>query len=72
MRELVPECFIDFPKVKIGVHGLRAGGASAAANEGVKDRLFKRHGRWVSANAEDGKVKDSMSEKLSVTKSLVI
>ena len=31
----VLECFIDFPKVNIGVHSLRAGGASAAANEGV-------------------------------------
>ena len=72
VRELVIECFIDFPKVNIGVHSLRAGGGSAAANEGVKDRLFKRHGRWVSENAKDGYVKDSMSERLSVTKSLGI
>ena len=27
---------------------LRSEGASAAANNGVKDRMFKRHGRWVS------------------------
>ena len=26
-------------------HSLRAGGASAAANAGVSDRLFQRHGR---------------------------
>ena len=69
VRELVLECF---PKVNIGVHSLRAGGVSAAANEGVKDRLFKRHGRWVSENVKDGYVKDSMSERLSVTKSLGI
>ena len=28
-----------------GMHSLRAGGATAAANAGVPDRLFKRHGR---------------------------
>ena len=29
-----------------GMHSLHAGGATAAANAGVPDRLFKRHGRW--------------------------
>ena len=62
MRELVLECFIDFPKVNIGVHSLRAGGASVEANEGVKDILFKRHGCWVSENAKDGYVKDYLGE----------
>ena len=28
-----------------GSHSLRAGGATAAANLGVNDRLFKKHGR---------------------------
>ena len=28
-----------------GLHSLRAGGPTAAANAGVEDRLFKRHGR---------------------------
>ena len=37
-----------------GLHSLRAGGASAAANAGVPDRMFKRHGRWRSENAKDG------------------
>ena len=45
VRKLGPECFIDFPKVNIGVHSLREGGATAAANEGVKDSLFKQHRR---------------------------
>ena len=57
LRELVLECFIEFPKVNIGVHSLRAGGTTAAANKGVKDRLFKRHGRWVSESAKDGGLK---------------
>ena len=33
-------------------HSLRAGGASAAANAGVPERLFQRHGRWKSISAE--------------------
>ena len=31
---------------KFGIHSLRVGGALAAANAEVPDRLFKRHGRW--------------------------
>ena len=37
---------------KISVHSLRAGGATSAANAGIADRLFKRHGRWASENRE--------------------
>ena len=32
----------------IGTHTLRRGGATAAANAGLPDRLFKRHARWAS------------------------
>ena len=31
----------------IGTHSLRSGGATAAANAGVPDRRFKRHGRTL-------------------------
>ena len=52
-------------------HSLRSGGASASANAGMADRLFKRHGRWRSEAAKDGNaVKDSVPSLLSVTKSL--
>lgn len=37
-----------------GVHSFRAGGATLAANAGVPERMFKRHGRWRSENAKDG------------------
>ena len=53
-----------------GVHSLRAGGATEAANAGVPDRLFKRHGRWKSESAKDGYVQDSNSNLLSVSKAL--
>ena len=55
-----------------GLHSLRAGGATAAANAGVPDRLFKRHGRWLSDRAKDGYVQDDMTRLLSVSRSLGI
>ena len=45
-------------------------GATAAANAGVPDRLFKSHGRWVSETAKDMYVKDCINSKLSVSSSL--
>ena len=53
-----------------GLHSLRAGGATAAANYGVPDRLFKKHGRWRSETAKDGYVKDSMQSRLAVSLNL--
>ena len=55
---------------KYGLHSLRSGGATAAANNGIPDRLFKRHGRWKSDKAKDGYVKDSINARLLVSKSL--
>ena len=50
-----------------GLHSFKAVGATAAANAGVEDRLFKRHGRWKSENAKDGYIKDSYDSRLSVS-----
>ncbi|XP_053391932.1 uncharacterized protein LOC128554660 [Mercenaria mercenaria] len=55
---------------KYCLHSLRSGGATVAANSGIKDRLFKRHGRWCSDSAKDGYVKDDLRERLSVSLSL--
>ena len=33
---------------KFGLHSLRSDGATMAANSGVSDRVFLRHGRWKS------------------------
>ncbi|XP_021365071.1 uncharacterized protein LOC110457925 [Mizuhopecten yessoensis] len=54
----------------IGLHSLRSGGATAAANSGVNERCFKRHGRWKSDSSRDGYVKDSLENRLSVTQKL--
>ena len=61
--------FVPDPQV-YGTHSFRSGGASAAANSGVPDRVFQRHGRWKSATPKDGYVEDSTDVKLSVSKSL--
>jgi len=49
-----------------GLHSLRSGVATQAANNNVSDRLYKAHGRWRSENAKDGYVQDSLTVKLSV------
>ena len=73
-RELVLEAFkYIVPDISaIGMHSLRSGGATAAANAGVPDRLFKRHGRRASESAKDEYVQDSLSSRLSVSKALGI
>jgi len=48
-------------------HSLRSGGATCAANNGVKERMFKR---WLSDSAKDSYVKDSLKDRLSVSLSL--
>ena len=57
-------------QANLGLHSLRAGGATAAARASVPDRLWKRHGRWKSEKAKDGYVEDSLEHRLLVSKSL--
>ena len=52
------------------LHLLASGGASDAANRGIPDMMFKRHGRWLSESAEDGIIEDSVEERLKVSRSL--
>ena len=72
VRELLLDALtaIGLERSKFGTHSLRAGGATAAANAGVPDRLFKRHGRWKSEGAKDGYVKDNVTQLLSVSRTL--
>ena len=59
MRELVLAKLSQLgydPKL-FSLHSLRSGGASAAANAGVADRLFKHHRHWQSEAAKDGYVR---------------
>ena len=71
-REIVKEAFKGLTDLsKIAVYSLRSrgGGATAAANAGIRDRMFKRRGLWVSENAKDGYIKDNLNSMLSVSKS---
>ncbi|KAK6165001.1 hypothetical protein SNE40_023749 [Patella caerulea] len=74
MRELFIEAFKPFVDdiSSYGLHSLRSGGATACANLGINDRLFKRHGRWKSEFAKDGYIKDNLSERLIVSQNLGI
>ena len=55
---------------RFGLHSLRSGGVSAAANAGVPDRLVKCHGWWRSENAKEGYFKDSLESRLSVSRDI--
>ena len=48
-----------------GLHSLRSGGASAAANNGISDRLMSKQGRWSSEKARNGYIKDSVVKRLT-------
>ena len=53
-----------------GLHSLRSGGASAAAQNGISDRLISKHGRWSSEKGRDGYILDSVKDRTKVSQSL--
>ena len=54
----------------LSLHSLRSGGASAAADNGVSDRLIGKHGRWSTSTSSDTYTKDNKRSRLSVSKQL--
>ena len=58
-------------KKQFGLHSFRAGGATIAANDlTLPERLLKRHGQWSSDKAKDRYIKESITSRLRVSKSL--
>jgi len=55
-----------------GLHSLRSGGASAAAANDVTDRMISKQGRWKSEQGRNGYIKDTIGNRLKVSKSLGI
>ena len=56
------------PDLNLGIHSLRAGGASTVANsDQVDDRCLMRHGRWKSHDSKNMYVEDSVAKKLRIT-----
>lgn len=61
---------LGFDKRLYGLHSLRSGGVSTAANLGVKDRLLMKHGRWKSHNVKNRYISESIKSLLYVSRSL--
>ena len=61
---------IGLDKTQFGLHSLRSGGATAAANFGINDRLFQKHGRWRSEKVKNGYIHENLRALLSVCKNL--
>ena len=55
---------------KYGLHSLRSGGATAASENDVSDKLISKHGRWKSDRSKDGYIKDTVEKRLKLSKSL--
>ena len=55
-KDIVPDI------AAFSIHSLRAGGACAAANAGVADRLFD--GRWISVSAKNVYIDDNLESRL--------
>ena len=72
MRELMRQKLeeIGLHVDSYGLHSFRAGGATAAANRGIPDRAFKKHGRWKSETAKNGYVQDSLKYRLAASQAI--
>ena len=50
-----------------GMHRFRSGGATAAAQNDMPNRLFRIHGRWKSDKAKNGYAFENLQKRLSVS-----
>jgi hypothetical protein len=69
-REIFKECLqeLGYDEKKYGLHSLRSGGATAAANNGnVTERQLKLHGRWKTDIAKDMYVHENVKNRPLVT-----
>ena len=72
LRRGILEAFeaVGLPAKEFGLHSLRAGGATQAANQGIPDRLWMEHGGWKSQRSAFGYVKTSSEVKAGVTQAM--
>ena len=61
---------IGLKECDYGLHSLRSGGASAAANFGVNDRLIMKHGRWKSVGIKNRYISEDLDSLLFVSRNL--
>ncbi|XP_066918158.1 integrase/recombinase xerD homolog [Clytia hemisphaerica] len=57
-------------KAKYGLHTLRSGVTTKAANNGVSDRMISKHGRWSSNTSRDTYIKDKPLNRFKVSRQL--
>lgn len=57
---------------RLGLHSFRIGGASAAANNDIPDRVIKKHGRWKSERSKDLYCHENLQHQLLVSLNLGI
>jgi integrase len=55
---------------KFGSHSMRKGGATAAAESGIEERLIKKHGNWRS-DAVYVYIKESLHNRLRVSRAIL-
>lgn len=58
------------PNLNLGLHSLRASGATSAINGGANERCVMKHGRWRCTASKDGYIQDSLDRRLHITQSL--
>ena len=68
-KEVAPICN-GLEEGAYSLHSFRSGGASAAINNGISERLIGKHGRWKSGFSRDRYLKDSKRKRLEVSESL--
>ncbi|XP_052080798.1 uncharacterized protein LOC127718788 [Mytilus californianus] len=66
-ENIVKRIKIVAPNLNLGLHSLRAGGATTAAQSDVNERCIKRHGRWKSDTSKDGYIDDTFEKRMSVS-----
>ena len=64
---ILPETYVKV----LALHSLRSGGgASAAADNDISDRLIGKHGRWSTNTSRDRYIKGNKSKRLKASASL--
>ena len=61
---------IELDKTQFDLHTLRSGGAMAASNFGINDRLFQKHRRCRSEKVKNGYVHENLRALLNVSRNL--
>ena len=61
---------VGLPAKQFGLHSLRAGGATLAANRGIPEWLWMEHGGWQSQRSAFAYIKTSAEAKASVTRAM--